>query len=66
VLAAALSPFLELETELEMLGSTSNTDLPEDQVDALWTQKCQTSESLASFIPPLVACGSPNGTGEGE
>jgi hypothetical protein len=35
VLAAALSHFLELETKLELLGSGRNTDLMEDQVDAL-------------------------------
>jgi hypothetical protein len=35
VLAAALSHFLELGAELELLGSGCNADLTEDQVDAL-------------------------------
>jgi hypothetical protein len=43
VLATALSHFLELGTELELLGSVCNADLMEDQVDALWTQVCPTS-----------------------
>jgi hypothetical protein len=36
VLVAALSHFSELETKLELLRSGHNTDLMEDQVDALW------------------------------
>jgi hypothetical protein len=36
VLVAALSHFSELETKLELLRSGRNTDLMEDQVDALW------------------------------
>jgi hypothetical protein len=35
VLGAALSHFLELGNELELLGSGRNVDLTEDQVDAL-------------------------------
>jgi hypothetical protein len=34
-LITALSPFLELETELVLLGSWHNTDLTEGQLDAL-------------------------------
>jgi hypothetical protein len=37
-LASALSHFLELGTELELLGSRCSTNLTENQVDALWTQ----------------------------
>jgi hypothetical protein len=64
MLAAALSHFLELETELELLGSRCNADLNEDQVDALWTQARHASESLTSSIPPSVVRGSPYGVGE--
>jgi hypothetical protein len=39
VLATALSHFLELGAELELLGSRCNVDLTEDHVDALWTQR---------------------------
>jgi hypothetical protein len=35
-LVAAPSHFLELGTELQLLGSGHNTDLMEDQVDTLW------------------------------
>jgi hypothetical protein len=34
-LVATLSHFLKLEVELELLGSGRNTDLMEDQVDAV-------------------------------
>jgi hypothetical protein len=64
VLSAAFLHFPELESELELLGSGRNTDLTKDQVDALWTQTRQASESLASFSPPSGTRGSPNGTGE--
>jgi hypothetical protein len=37
-LTTALSHFLELETELELLGSECNTDLTKGLVDALLTQ----------------------------
>jgi hypothetical protein len=38
VLAVSLSHFLELGTELELLGSRHNTNLTEDKVDALLAQ----------------------------
>jgi hypothetical protein len=62
-LAAALSHFLELGTKLELPESGRNVDLTEDQVDALWTHVRPTSDLLTSFIPPSVACSSPNGAG---
>jgi hypothetical protein len=65
-LVAVVSHFLELEAELELLGSGRNVDLKEDQVDALWTQTRQASESLVVFIPPSVAHGSPDDMGEQE
>jgi hypothetical protein len=36
-LVAGLLHFLELETELELLGSGCNADLTDDQVDAVLT-----------------------------
>jgi hypothetical protein len=39
-LATTMSHFLELETELELLGPGHNADLGEYQVDSLWTQAC--------------------------
>jgi hypothetical protein len=63
-LATTLLHFSELGTELELLGSEHNMNLTKDQVDAFWTQLCYVSESLASFIPPSVACGSLDGTRE--
>jgi hypothetical protein len=50
-LVAALSHFLELEAELELLGSGCNADLTYDQADALWTWVCVASDSLASHVP---------------
>jgi hypothetical protein len=53
-LAAALSRFSELGTELELLGSGRNADLTEDQVDALWTQAL--GLRLASIVRPSIGC----------
>jgi hypothetical protein len=63
-LAAALSRFPELELELELLGSGHNADLMEGQLDALWTQTRQASESLLSSLPSSVACRPPDGVRE--
>jgi hypothetical protein len=63
-LATALSHFSESGAELELLGSGHNADLTEDQVDALWTQVCPTSDLLVSYVPPSVARGPPGVTGE--
>jgi hypothetical protein len=65
VFAAIMSHFLELGTELELLGSGCNVDLTEDQVDALSTQAHPSSDLLASYVLPLVAHGSSNNTGRG-
>jgi hypothetical protein len=62
VLTATLPHFPKLQTELKLLGSRHNADLTEGQLDALWTQMCQASESLALSIPPSVACDSPDDT----
>jgi hypothetical protein len=63
-LAATLSPVSELGAEQELLGSRRNTDLTEDEVDALWAQACPASDSLVLYVPPSVAHNSPDGTGE--
>jgi hypothetical protein len=36
-LVATLSHFLEMKSELELLGCGHNADLTEDQADALWS-----------------------------
>jgi hypothetical protein len=46
-LVAAMSHFLELKSELQLLGSGCNADLTEDQADALWTWVRMASDSLA-------------------
>jgi hypothetical protein len=53
-LVAAMSHFLELKSELQLLGSGCNVDLTEDQADALWTRVRMASDSL-----PPVASGRP-------
>jgi hypothetical protein len=63
-LVAALSHFLELKSELEMLGSRSNANLTEDQAYALWTWVRVASDSLASHVPPSVAHSPPDGMGQ--
>jgi hypothetical protein len=62
-LAAALSHFIELGTELALLGSRRNTDLTDDDVDALWTQACPASDSLTSYVPLSIAYNPPDGVG---
>jgi hypothetical protein len=63
-LVAALSHFLELEAELELLGSGCNVDLTYDQVDALWTWVCVASDSLALHVPSSVAHDPPDSARE--
>jgi predicted cobalt transporter CbtA len=63
VLVAALSYFLELGPELELLGSRRNADLTEDQVDAFWTQAHPASDSLPLYVLSLVARDSFDGAG---
>jgi hypothetical protein len=57
LLVASLSHFLELKSELELLGFGRNADLIEDHADAA-------SDSLASLVPSSVARDPPDGTGE--
>jgi hypothetical protein len=63
-LVAALSHFSELNTELELLRSGRNADMREDQVDALWTQVCVASDSLASHVLPSIPHNPHDGMGE--
>jgi hypothetical protein len=63
-LLVALSHFLALEPELELLGSGHNEDLIEDQEYALWTWLRAASDSLVSHVHPSVAHGPPDGAGE--
>jgi hypothetical protein len=55
VLVATVSYFPELKSDLELLGSGCNADLAEDEADALWTQVHMASDSLALYVPSLVA-----------
>jgi hypothetical protein len=50
--------------ELELFESRYNADLPVGQLETFWTQTCQASESLSSWIPPSVARSPPDGVGE--
>jgi hypothetical protein len=47
---AVMSHFLELEAELEVLGSGRSTDLTEDETDALWTLVHAASDSLVLHV----------------
>jgi hypothetical protein len=47
---AVVSHFLELEAELEVLGSGRSTDLTEDETDALWTLVHAASDSLVLHV----------------
>jgi hypothetical protein len=60
---ATLSHFPELLTELELLGFRHNVDPTKGQLDALWTQTCRASESLALGIPSPIARDSPDDAG---
>jgi hypothetical protein len=55
VLAATMSYFPELKSDLELLESRCNADLTEDEADALWTQVHMDLDSLALYVPSLVA-----------
>jgi hypothetical protein len=46
-----LVTFLELEHELELLGSEQDVDLSDNQADALWPLVSMISDLLASLIP---------------
>jgi hypothetical protein len=63
-LIVALSHFLKLEAELELLGSGCNAAVMEGQVDSLWILARPSSELLALLVLPSVARGPPDGAGE--
>jgi hypothetical protein len=60
----AVSHFLELATDLEVLGYGRNAGIAEDEVDALWSQVREAADWLASHIPPLVAQNPPDSARE--
>jgi hypothetical protein len=64
VLVATLSHFLELEAELELLGSTRNANLMEDQLDKLLTQVRPAWDLLVSHVIPSINRSPPDGAGE--
>jgi hypothetical protein len=64
VLVATLSHFPELEAKLELLRSGRNTNLAEDQVDALWTRMRLALDSPVSHVLPSVAPSPSDGVGE--
>jgi hypothetical protein len=59
-LVAVVSHFSELKPELELLGSGHNAYLIEDEVDTLWTWVRAGSDSLASYVPSMIAYGPPD------
>jgi hypothetical protein len=63
-LVATLSHFLELKSELELLGSGQNVDLIDDQADGLWPLVSATSDSLASLVTFSFARYPPYDVGE--
>jgi hypothetical protein len=63
-LTIVLLHFSKLGLELELLGSEYNADLTKDDMDVFWTGTHQSSESLSSRVPLLVAHSPPNGTGK--
>jgi hypothetical protein len=63
-LTTVLLHFLELEHELELLGSEYNTAMMRDDMEVFWTRSCRASESLSSRAPLLVARSSPDGAGD--
>jgi hypothetical protein len=63
-LVTTLSHFLELKSELELLGPRRNVDLIEDQADALWPLVDAASDSLASLVPFSIARDHPDVVGD--
>jgi hypothetical protein len=59
-LVTVLSHFLELLTELELLGSGWGADLSDGQGVALWPLVSVASDSLASLVPFSLARNSPD------
>jgi hypothetical protein len=63
-LLAVVSHFLELTTDLEVLGSGHSADLTEDETDALWTRVHAALNSLLLHVPSSVAHNPPDNMGE--
>jgi hypothetical protein len=51
VLTTVLLHFLELEVELDLLGSGYNANRLCDEMETLWTRTCRASKSLSSRVP---------------
>jgi hypothetical protein len=64
MLVTALSHFLELKSELELLGSGQNADLTDDQANALWTLVSMALDSQASLVRSSIARNPPDDVGE--
>jgi hypothetical protein len=64
-LVAAMSHFLELKTDLEVLGSGRSVDLTEDEAYALWTRVRSAPDLLVSYVPSSVARNPPDSMGGG-
>jgi hypothetical protein len=63
-LVAVVSHFLELNADLEVIGSRCSAGLIEDEVDALWSWVHVASESLSLHVPSSVARNLPDSAGE--
>jgi hypothetical protein len=63
-LVAAVSDFLKLDIDLEVLRSGHNAGLKEGEVDALWFRVRVVTDSLVLHVPSLVAYNPPNSVGE--
>jgi hypothetical protein len=63
-LIAIVSHFSELDADLQVLGYGHSVGLTEDMVDVLWFYVRVAADSLASHVPPLVACNPPDSVGE--
>jgi hypothetical protein len=63
-LIAALLHFLELEPELDLLGSGHSADLREIQLDTLWAWTRRASKTLSWSVLPSDACNSPDDASE--
>jgi hypothetical protein len=64
MLVAVVSHFLELDADLEVLGSGHSMGLTEDEVDILWSRVRTAAHSIASHVPSSVAYNPPDGVGE--
>jgi hypothetical protein len=64
MLVATVSHFIEMKSELEVLGSKRSADSIDHEVDALWIRVRVASDSLAPHVPSSVAHNPPDVMGE--